>query len=188
MKDPLDGLEELEKLKYRKEYQRAYEKKYLLGRITKLELETNLKEIGLKPGYIEARVEYLFTRKEGKLDAEEEGKVLTRAQVIAAYKWGQKSKTWAALEVDNMGYTTDDALLLVESVDQKVKNDTDKEWRRAYEAQYLYGRMTLPDLQAKLEVHGFDAGRAEARVAYMRQRKMGTEKEEVVEEEEEVEE
>lgn len=188
MKGPLDGLEELEKLKYRKEYQRAYEKKYLLGRITKLELESKLKEIGLKEGYIEARVEYLFTRKEGKLDAEEEGKVLTRAQVIAAYKWGQKSKTWAAMEVDNMGYTTEDALLLVESVDQKVKNDTDKEWRRAYEAQYLYGRMTLPDLQTKLEEHGFDAGHAEARVAYLRQRKMGAEKEEEVEEEEEDEE
>uniref|UniRef100_A0A6M3IHZ5 Uncharacterized protein n=1 Tax=viral metagenome TaxID=1070528 RepID=A0A6M3IHZ5_9ZZZZ len=185
MKEPLDLLEELETLKYRKEFQSSYEKKYLYGRLTKDELTAKLKEIGLKEAYITARVENLFTRKEGKIDAEEEGKVLTRAQVINAYKWGQKTKTWAALEVDNLGYSTDDALLLVESVDQKIVNDTKKEWQRAAEAKCLAWRMGLDELKTRLTGLGYDELWAEARVAYIKERRLGKEE---VEEEEEVEE
>ncbi len=191
MKEPLDLLEDLEALKYRKEYQRAYEKKYRLGRLTKAELETKLKEIGLKAEYIKARVEYLFVVKEGKLDAEEEGKVLSTGQIISAYRYGQKAKTWAVKGVDDMGYTTEDATLLVESVDIKLKNDTTKEWQRAYESRTLAYRMTSEELKDKLIELGKDGEWAEARAAYIEERRLGKEgpaEEEEEEEEEETEE
>jgi len=89
--------------------------------------------------------------------------------------------------VDDMGYATEDATLLVESVDTKRKNDTIKEWQRAYESRTLAGRMTLEDLKSKLVELGKDESWSEARVAYIEERWLGKEEaeEEEVEEESE---
>lgn len=185
MKTPLDALEDLEGLKERKELQKAYEKKYLWGRITKDELESKLLELRFRKPYITARLKNLLVRKEGKLDAEEEGKTLTRGQIVNAYKYGQKPKPWAVKGVDDMGYATEDATLLVESVDQKIKNDTTKEWQRAYESRTLAYRMTTEELKGELIKLGKDEHWAEARVAYIEERRLGEEGPAEEEEEEE---
>lgn len=150
-----------------KEYRRAYEKKYLYGRITKDELEAKLVEYGLQPENAKARIEYLFARKEGKIGAELDDKILTRGQIINAYKYGQKSKEWAVKGIDDLGYTTEDAILLTESVDTKVKNDTNKEWMRAFEAQAKKGYITIEELTKIYIGLGKDPDWSEARSAYI---------------------
>ena len=185
-KELVDAMDEEIILKENLEFQRAYERKYLFGRITKDELEEKLKGLKLKEGRIAARLEYLLTMKEGKLAGDGDEKSLTVARIVNAYKYGQKEKTWAHAEVDKLGYTSEDASLLVESVDQKIKNDTIKQWQNTYEARTLSYRMTSEELKGKLIELGKDESWAEARAAYIEERRLG--KEGPAEEEEEEEE
>ena len=176
-KDVLDAIELYQNIKEKKELAKAYEKKYLFGRITKGELTEKLTELGMREDWVTAHVENLFVRKEGKLAVEVDEKVLTDSKIINAYKWGQKEKGWCVKELDDKGWSTPDALLLAESVDVKIKNDTIKEWFRAYESRTLYGRMTITELKAKYVELGKTPEWAEARAAYMLERLMGKEEE-----------
>jgi len=187
-KELIDALDDEIVFKDRVDVQKGYERKYLYGRITKQELEAKFTELGMRENRIASRVDYLFTMKEGKLTVEGDEKSLTVAKIVNAYKWGQKTKAWAALEIDNMGYSTEDALLMVESVDQKIKNDTKKEWQRAAEAACLAGRLSIEELKNRLIELGYNELWAAARVAYIEERQLGKEKEEEEVEEEEVEE
>lgn len=174
-KEMMDAIDTAVKQTNNREIQRAYERKYKYGRITKEELEKKFEEFGLHEDYIKGRMEYLFTMKEGKLAAEGDEKELTRAQIVNAYKYGQKEKGWCLKEIDDMGYSTEDALMLTESVDQDVKNDTVKEWIRVYETKTLNGRMTIEELQGKYVERGKTEEWAEARAAYMEERVLGKE-------------
>lgn len=174
-KDVLDAIELHQEIKEKKELAKAYEKKYLYGRITKEELTKKLLELGMRKDWVEAHVENLFVRKEGKIGAEEEGKTLTRSQIQNAYRYGQKGKGWALKQLDDMGYTIEDATLQVESEDVRRKNDAIDEWIRAYESRVLYGRMSIPDLKKKYTELGKTEEWAEARAAYILERLMGKE-------------
>lgn len=176
--DVIDTIVQKQETKDKKELQKAYEKKYLNYRIELDELKTNLLALGLRADYVDARAEYMFARREGKLTVEEEEKILTDTKIINAYKYGQKDKGWAIEELDAKGYTTEDAVLLAESVDQTVVNNTKKEWKRAYESRTLYGRMTVEELKEKYIELGEDAEWAEARAAYIEERLKGKEEEE----------
>ena len=171
----LDATDTELKMKYRSDYQRAYEQKYGYNRITIEELTKNLLKLGLKKEYVTARVEYLSTKKEGKLAIDEEAKVLTDAKIVNAYKYGQKQKGWAMKQLDDKGWSTEDAVLLAESVDQDIKNDTIAEWIRTYESRTLYFRMSIEELKAKYVELGKTEEWAEARAAYMEERLMGKE-------------
>ena len=150
-----------------REYRKAYEKKFLSGRIEKEELEKKLVEHGLRPARAKARVEYFVTRKLGKLAVEGDEKVLSDARMINSYKYGLKEKMWAVKELDDKGYSLEDALLMVEAVDEKKKDDIRKEWIRAHELRALKGRINLAALGAELLKLGKDEGWVEARVAYI---------------------
>lgn len=174
-KDVLDAIEVDQEIKEKKEVAKAYEKKYLYGRITKDELTAKLIKLGMREDWVKARVEKLFTQKEGKLAVEADEKVLTDVKIINAYKWGQKAKGWAVKELDDKGWSTKDAVLLAESVDVKIKNDTISEWMRAFESRTLYGRMNIEELKAQYVKLGKTADWAEARAAYIEERVMGKE-------------
>ena len=177
-KGVLDAIELQQEIKEKKELVKAYEKQYLYARITKDELTEKLIELGMREDWVTAHVEYLFVRKEGKLAVEGEEKVLTDAKIVNAYKYGQKEKGWAVKLLDDKGWSTEDAVLLAESVDQDIKNDTIKEWMRAYEKRLLNGRMTIEDLKKMYVELGKDEDWAEARAAYMEERMLGGEEEE----------
>jgi len=175
MKDPLDAIEDLQARNDKKELAKAYEKKYLYGRMDKDALEKKLIELGFRESWVKAHMKYLFERREGKLAVDEEEKVLSDGKIINAYKYGQKLKGWCLKELDDKGYSTEDALLLTEAIDQGVKNETVDEWIRAYEKRTLNGRMTIDELKGKYVELGKDAEWAEARAAYTAERIMGKE-------------
>lgn len=175
MIDPLDAIEQLQATKDKKELAKAYERKYLYGRIEKDKLEKKLIELGYREGWVTAHVQYLFTRKEGKLAVDDKEKVLSDGKIINAYKYGQKDKGWCMKELDDKGYSTEDAVLLTEAIDQGIKNDAVDEWIRAHESRTLYGRMTINELKGKYVELGKTADWAEARAAYMEERLMGKE-------------
>ncbi|TSA39876.1 hypothetical protein D4Q85_00645 [bacterium] len=175
-KDILDAIDMQQARKDAKELQKAYEKKFNYGRMTEDELKTALTELKLREGYVVSRTKYLATVKEGKLTVEGDEKTLTKAETIAAYKDGRKQKGWAIKQIDDIGYTVEDAALLVEGVDQDVKNDTTTEWVRAYEQRTLNLRMTPEELGTKLIELGRDENWVEARVAYIAERVLGKEK------------
>lgn len=156
-----------------KEYRRAYEKKYLAGRMEKDELAKKLEEHGLRPDRVIARVEYLVQRKLGKLAVEGDEKTLSDARIINSYRYGLKEKMWAIKELDDKGYSLADAQLMVEAVDTKVKDDIRKEWIRAYESRALSYRITATELEAEMITLGKDAGWAKARAAYINERMLG---------------
>jgi hypothetical protein len=156
-----------------REYRKAYEKKYLSGRIEKDVLETKLKEHGLRPERARARVEYLVARKLGKLAVDEDEKVLSDARIINSYKYGLKEKMWAVKGLDDKGYTLEDAQLLVEAVEQKRRDDTGKEWIRVYEQRMKYNLITQNELESKYKELGKDAEWAEARAAYAYEKAVG---------------
>lgn len=176
-KDVLDAIEFDQEIKEKKELAKAYEKKYLYGRITKDELTAKLIKLGMREGWVKSHVEKLFARKEGKLAVESEEKTLPDGKIINAYKWGQKEKGWCVKELDDKGWSTEDAILLAESVDKKIENDTVDEWIRTYEKRTLNGRMTIPELTKKYIELGKTELWAEARAAYMEERLMGKEEE-----------
>lgn len=150
-----------------REYRKAYERKYLAGRIDAAELEKKLVEYGLRSERAKARVEYFVTRKVGKLAVEGDEKVLSDARIINSYKYGLKEKMWAVKGLDDKGYTLEDAQLLVEAVDQKYKDDVRKEWMRTHELRAVNGRITQDELGAELLALGKGEEWVEARVAYI---------------------
>jgi len=156
-----------------KEYRRAYEKKYLSGRITKEELEKKYVEHGLQKERAKARLEYMFARKQGKLAVEEDERVLTKAEVIRAYNLNQKGKGWAIKQIDDQGYTTEDASLLVDRIDVEKADDVTDEWIRAAETRTLNGRMTISNLTKRYIELGKEEDWAEARAAYIEERLLG---------------
>jgi hypothetical protein len=176
-KDVLDAIELHQEIKEKKELAKAYEKKYLYGRITKDELTAKLVALGMREDWVTARVEKLFTQKEGKLAVEGEEKALSDVRIINAYKWGQKEKGWCVKELDDKGWSTEDAILIAESVDIKIENDTVDEWIKAYEKRTLNGRMTIEELKGMYVKLGKTDDWAEARAAYMEERVLGKEEE-----------
>ena len=177
-KDVLDAIELQQEIKEKKELAKAYEKKYANGRITRDELTAKLIELGMRKDWVKVRVEKLFTQKEGKLAVEGEEKTLPDGKIINAYKWGQKEKGWAVKMLDDKGWSTEDAVLLAESVDVKIENDTVKEWIRAYEKRAMNYRMSITELKAVYMKLGKTEDWAEARAAYMEERVLGKEEEE----------
>ena len=158
-----------------KEYRRAYEKKYLAGRMDKDELAKKLKEHGLRPDRVIARIEYLVQRKLGKLAVEGDEKTLSDARIINSYRYGLKEKMWAVKELDDRGYSLADAQLMIEGVDTKLRDDIRKEWIRAYELRALSYRMTATELEAEMIKLGKDKEWSKARAAYINERMLGKE-------------
>jgi hypothetical protein len=156
-----------------KEYRRAYEKKYLAGRMEKEELEKKLKEHGLRSGRVTARVQYLMERKLGKLAVEEDEKVLSDGRIINSYKYGLKPQVWAIKELDDKGYSFEDAELMVDAVVQKREEDANKEWIRVYEQRMKYGLLELEGLVSAYIEKGKDREWAEARAAYVFEKTVG---------------
>ncbi len=169
----LDAIDIESSYSINREYQRAYERKYAAGRITKDELKMLLEQLGLKEEYVEARVEFLFTKKQGKLAVEEEERVLTKAEVVRAYRLKQREKGWAIKQIDDQGYTTEDASLLVDRVDVEKADDVTDEWVRAAETRTLNGRMTIKKLTDRYVELGKAEDWAEARAAYIEERLLG---------------
>jgi len=153
-KDALDAIEELQRRKDAKELQKAWEKKYLYGRIDKDELEKKLKELGLREGYVKARLEYLLARREGKLSVEGEEKTLSDARILQAFKQGLKDRGWAIKQIDDKGYTTEDATLIVDEEERELGAEIAREWQRAYETQARKGVISIADLKNKLKELG----------------------------------
>ena len=153
-KDALDAIEELQRRKDAKELQKAWEKKYLYGRIDKDELEKKLKELGLREGYVKARLEYLLARREGKLSVEGEEKTLSDARILQAFKQGLKDRGWAIKQIDDKGYTTEDATLIVDEEERELGAEIAREWQRAYETQARKGVISIDELKNKLKELG----------------------------------
>lgn len=163
-----------------KEYRRAYERKYLYGRLTLEELQKLLVEKGLTEKRAKARGEYLLEMRTGKLPLEEEDvKDLTTAQIIDSWTSGVKTKEWALKRIDDKGYTTEDAVTIIDVEDADLRDDMNAEWIRAYEQRTRNLRMTPVQLEKKLVEHGKSAEWAEARAAYFKEIVLG--KEEVIE-------
>ena len=176
MKELIDAIdEELVDLENR-EYRRAYERKYLTGRITIEELEKLLVKYGLREDRAKARTAYMIARKEGKLAVEEEEeKDLTVTQILRAWKLRMKDKGWALKRIDDKGYTTEDAVTLVDTEEQDHIDDVNAEWIRTYEQRTRYGRMIPAELEKKLVEHGKDPEWAKARAAYFEEIVLGKE-------------
>ena len=178
-KDVLDSIEMQQERKDAKELQRAFEKKFTYGRITAEELKAELKKLKLRPDYIDARVVYLLTVKEGKLAIEEEvEKDLTNAQILNAWQSGVKEKGWALKRIDDKGYSTEDAVTIIDIEEKDQVEDVNDEWIRAYEQRTRNLRMTPAELEEMLVKHGKSPGWAKARAAYFKEIVLG--KEEVI--------
>lgn len=176
-KELIDAIDKELAEEQNKVYRAAYEKKYLYGRITVDELKAALEKYGLKEKRIEARTQYLLTLKEGKLTvAEEEVKDLTRAEILKAYRVGEKEKGWALKRIDDQGYTTEDAVTLVNTEEKGLIEDVNAEWIRAYEQRTLNLRMKPAELEKEYIKLGKDAEWAKARAAYFEERVTGKEK------------
>jgi len=110
----------------RKEYQRAYEREFIYGRIDVDEATKKLSEIGLREDYVAARIEYLTIMRAGKLSEDRE-KYLTKAEVLRIYEKGGIERGEAYRRLDNMGYVPDDIELLIAERDQKIMEAAEKE-------------------------------------------------------------
>ena len=177
--DVLDAIEMQQERKDAKELQRAFEKKFTYGRITQTELKEALLKLKLREDYIDARLTYLLTVKEGKLAIEEEKeKDLTNAQILNAWQSGVKEKGWALKRIDDKGYTTEDAVTIIDVEEKDHIEDVDDEWIRAYEQRTRNLRMTPAELEEMLVKHGKSPGWAKARAAYFEEIVLG--KEEVI--------
>lgn len=178
-KDVLDAIEMQQERKDAKELQRAFEKKFTYGRITSEELKVELTKLKLREDYIDARVVYLLTIKEGKLAIEEEvEKDLTNAQILNAWESGVKDKGWALKRIDDKGYTTEDAVTIIDIEEKDQIEDVNDEWIRTYEQRTRNLRMTPAKLEKKLVEHGKKPEWAKARAAYFEEIVLG--KEEVI--------
>ena len=174
-KAALDALEQKEEVEEKTVLVKAWEKRYMYGRITEEELTQALLALGVKESKIKSRLELMNVMKAGKLTEEGAEKRLTVAKIVGAYKDGRRMKGWAINELDMMGYTIEDAALQVEEVDQDIRNDAIAEWIRTYESRTLYFRMTIEELKVKYVELGKTEEWAEARAAYMEERLMGKE-------------
>ena len=175
-KDVLDAIEMQQERKDAKELQRAFEKKFAYGRITQEELKAELKKLKLRDEYIDARLVYLLTIKEGKLAIEEEKvKDLTNAQILSAWESGVKEKGWALKRIDDKGYTTEDAVTIIDVEEKDHIEDVNDEWIRAFEQRTRNLRMTPAELEKKLVEHGKKPEWAKARAAYFEEIVLGKE-------------
>lgn len=174
--DVLDAIEMQQARKDAKELQRAFEKKYTYGRITQDELKEELTKLKLREDYIEARLTYLLTVKAGKLAIEEEAvKDLTNAQILSAWESGVKEKGWALKRIDDKGYTTEDAVTIIDVEERDHIEDVNDEWIRAYEQRTRNLRMSPAELEKKFVEHGKDPEWAKARATYFEEVVLGKE-------------
>ncbi len=156
-----------------KEYRKAYEKKFLSGRMELDELKVKLGEYGLTPIRVKARAEYLVTRKLGKLVVDEDEKMLSDAKIINSYRYGLKEKMWAIKGLDDKGYSLEDSELMVAAVEQKSRDDVNKEWFRVYEQRMKFNVITVEDLENAYIGRGKTPGWAEARATYVLEKSIG---------------
>lgn len=171
--DVLNAIEMEQDVKDKKELAKAYEKKYMKGRVTDDDLKKALVALGMREDYVDVHVKRLFETKQKKLAVDEEEKTLTKAEVLRAYKDGQKLKAWALKQIDNMGYSLDDATLLVEHEELELKDDVGDEWIRAAETRALNTRITIKELKKVYVDQGKSKEWSEARADYVSARLEG---------------
>jgi hypothetical protein len=155
---------------------KLWERKFLNARADEGQLRTALANLGKTDAYIDARIKLLTEQKLGKLKAAGDDKILPEASIARAYKLRKITKTDAAKRIDDMGYSTADANLLVDMEDGDDAAAVTAEWIRAGEEQALMGRMEILDLQAWYVKYGKSEEWATARAAYINQRVLGKEK------------
>ena len=181
-KGALDAVEKLQEVEEKSILVQAWERKFLYGHVDEKGLKEALKELGMREGKIQARVNLLNVRKTGKLGIEDDEKTLTNAQIIDAYELAMKEKTWAVNALDKKGYTTEDAVLLADIAERKLKEKEDAEFIRAFESRTLYGRLSVEDLKKEYVKLGKSARWAEGRALYIEERLLGKVEEEEEEE------
>jgi len=159
-----------------KDLQNGYETLFLDGRSTEDQLRAAYATLNLQQAVIDARVAYLTTKKLGKLKSSSTGKVLTRADIEKQYTDGTITKQAAAAALDTGGYSADDAMAIMDLVDQDLLNKVNAEWIRALEKRTVDGRMTVQDLQAAYTQYGKSEDYAAARAAYINELVQGKEK------------
>lgn len=124
-KESLDAIDEDFAWDVKKEYQSTFEKRYLYGRIDVDGLRKDLKELGLRDDYIDARIERLTVQKEGKT-TEEKTKFLTKAEVLRIYEKGGIERGEAYRRLDIMGYVPDDIELLLTERELKMEEEVEE--------------------------------------------------------------
>lgn len=176
-KELIDAIDKELAEELNKEFRRAIEQKYRYGRLTDEELVDQLTKHGLIEARAKARAAYLLEMRTGKLTvAEEEVKDLTRAEILKAYRVGEKEKGWALKRIDDAGYTTEDAVTLVNTEEKGLIEDVNAEWIRAYEQRTLNLRMEPAELEKEYIKLGKSEEWAKARAAYFEERVLGKEK------------
>jgi len=155
--------------------QRAFEARYLKGQLTDDEIRGDLKAVHLTDAAIGARMKYLAEQKALHVDATGDVKVLSQAQVLAAYKAGQLQRGDALKRITDMGYSVADAGLLLLEQDRVLLEDVRAEVIRAAEQRALSGRASRADLIKVYLDNGKTQAWAEARADYLAERILGKE-------------
>jgi len=158
------------------ELAKYWELKFKNGRATEEDLRSNLSRLGKMPGYIDTRVQTLTEQKLGKLAGTDTEKTLSQSQIIAAYRLNLISRDAAIKMIDDLGWSTEDAILILDIEDKAQSDRINAEWIRAFEKMAVYLRMTRDDLYYAYLDFGKSEAWAEARIAYITQVVLGKEK------------